>query len=122
MKAATEREIGVIDAEGTVIACFDPEQVGTKLPKLARVVSLSDDQMIHFSGKTVMPLTNFGTSFDFAVYVDGEDELSNSLCRMAQVTLNCTKTYYEEKHDKVTFVKNIITDNICSSNITLQST
>ena len=121
MKTATDRQIGVIDSEGTVIACSDPEQVGVKLPKLARVISLSDDQVIHFSGKTVKALTNFGSSFDFAVYVDGEDEMANSLCLMAHVTLNCTKTYYEEKHDKVTFVKNIITDNILPGDIYIRA-
>lgn len=34
------------------------------------------------------------------------------LCAMATVALNGAKTYYEEKHDKATFVKNIISDNI----------
>ena len=56
MTAATDRELGVIDAEGTVIACSNSEQLGVKLPKLSRVVSLSEDQVIHFSGKTVKAL------------------------------------------------------------------
>ena len=121
MTAATDRELGVIDAEGTVIACSNSEQLGVKLPKLSRVVSLSEDQVIHFSGKTVKALNNFGGSFDYAVYVDGEDSLANSLCVMAGVTLNCTKLYYEEKHDKVTFVKNIITDNILPGDIYIRA-
>ena len=103
MKAATDRQIGVIDVEGAVVACSDPAQVGIKLPKLARVVALAEDQSaVNFSGKTVKALTNFGGSFDFAVFVDGDDEMAHSLCLMAQVALNCTKIYYEEKHDKAT--------------------
>ena len=121
MKAATDRQIGVIDAEGTVVDCSDPAQVGTKLPKLARVVALSEDQVIHYSGTTVKALTNYGSSFDYAVYIDGEDELAGSLCLMAQVALNCTKVYYEEKHDKSTFVKNIITDNILPGDIYIRA-
>ena len=121
MKAATVRQIGVIDAEGLVVACSDTAQVGTRLPKLARVVSLSDDAAVTFSGKTVKALTSFGSSFDYAVYVDGDDELAGSLCAMAQVTLNCTKAYYEEKHDKATFIKNIITDNILPGDIYIRA-
>ena len=121
MKAATDRQIGVIDADGTVIACSDPDQLGAKLPKLARVITLSDDQVMHFSGRTIKALTNFGNSFDYAVYVSGEDELAGSLCIMAQVTLNYTKLYYEEKHDKATFVKNIITDNILPGDIYIRA-
>ena len=121
MKAATDRQIGVIDAEGTVVACSDAEQLGTKYPKLARVVALSEEHVVHFSGKTVKALTNFGSSFDFAVFVDGDDDLARSFCLMAQVALNCTKIYYEEKHDKSTFVKNIITDNILPGDIYIRA-
>ena len=121
LKAASDRQLGVIDAEGDVVACSDAEQVGVKLPKLARVVALSEEQAIHFSGKTVKALSSFGGSFDFAVFVDGEDDLANSLCVMAQVALNCTKIYYEEKHDKATFVKNIITDNILPGDIYIRA-
>ena len=121
LKTATDRELGVIDAEGNVIACSDSVQLGTKLPKLARVVAISEDLAVHFSGKTVKALASFGGNFDFAVYVDGDDELAKSLCLMAQVALNCTKTYYEEKHDRATFVKNIITDNILPGDIYIRA-
>lgn len=121
MQAATDRQIGVIDAEGTVVACSDAEQLGAKYPKLARVVALSDDQAVNFSGKTVRALTSFGGSFDYAVFVSGDDDLARSLCMMAQVGLNCTKVYYEEKHDKATFVKNIITDNILPGDIYIRA-
>ena len=121
MKAATDRQLGVIDVEGTVVACTDGEQVGARLPKLARVVALSEDQAVHFSGKTVKALTSYGSSFDFAVFVDGDDDMAHSLCLMAQVALNCTKIYYEEKHDKATFVKNIITDNILPGDIYIRA-
>ena len=121
MQAATDRQFGVIDSEGTVVACSDSEQLGVKWPKLARVVNLSEDNAVHFSGKTVKALTNFGNSFDYAVFVDGDDDFARSFCLMAHVTLNSTKIYYEEKHDKGTFVKNIITDNILPGDIYIRA-
>ena len=72
LKSATDRQLGVIDAEGTVVACSDADQVGTKYPKLARVVALSDDQAVNFSGKTVRALSSFGGSYDYAVFVNGD--------------------------------------------------
>ena len=121
MRSATDREIGVIDSDGLVVACTDSQQVGTKLPKLAKMASISEQSTVHFSGKTVKVLPGFGNMFDYAVYVEGEDPLANSLCLMAEVTLNCTRTYYEEKHDKSTFVKNIITDNILPGDIYIRA-
>ena len=40
---------------------------------------------------------------------------------MAVVAFNGAKTYYEEKHDKATFVKNIISDNILLGDIYTQA-
>ena len=40
---------------------------------------------------------------------------------MAYVALNGAKTYYEEKHDKGTFVKNIITDNILPGDVYIRA-
>ena len=45
------------------------------------------------------------------------DELAQMVCAMAAVALNGAKAYYEEKHDKATFVKNIISDNILLGDI-----
>lgn len=40
---------------------------------------------------------------------------------MATVALNSAKTYYEEKHDKGSFIKNIISDNILISDIYMRA-
>ena len=121
MKAATDRQIGVIDSDGTVVACSDQSLINTKHPKLAKVVALSEEQTVHFSGKTAAALSAFGTDFDYAVFLEGEDEAANSLCLMAQVALNCAKTFFEERHDKATFIKNIITDNILPGDIFIRA-
>ena len=39
------------------------------------------------------------------------------VCSMATVALNTAKSYYEEKHDKTSFVKSILSDNILLSDI-----
>ena len=40
---------------------------------------------------------------------------------MAYVAINSAKIYYEEKHDKSTFVKNIIMDNILPGDIYIRA-
>lgn len=55
------------------------------------------------------------------MFAEGDDEIAKSLCVMAYVALNGAKTYYEEKHDKGTFVKNIITDNILPGDIYIRA-
>ena len=46
------------------------------------------------------------------MFATGDDSMSRTVCSMAAVALNAAKNYYEEKHDKGSFIKNIISDNI----------
>lgn len=121
LKDATDSRIGVIDAEGMVISCSNQQDQGTKRPELARAVCAAGDAPVCFEGVTAKALFSFGNRFDYAVFVDGTDAAAKSCCMMAHVALNSAKNYYEEKHDKSTFVKNIITDNILPGDIYIRA-
>ena len=117
MKEASDRFIGVIDGEGNVVAASDPSGLNDKWEEAAHRLNVSSDSVILSDGKTFKALSSWSARFDYAVYVSGEDSLARSLCMMACVALNGAKTNYEEKHDRGTFVKNIITDNILPGDI-----
>ena len=117
MKDATDRAIGVIDGEGNVIAATSPSIMGDKLEEAAHRLNTTNEQITVAEGKTFKMLQSWSARFDYAVFVDGEDIAARSLCLMACVALNGAKTNYEEKHDRGTFVKNIITDNILPGDI-----
>ena len=51
------------------------------------------------------------------MFAGGEDAVSHTVCAMATVALNTAKAHYEEKHDKGSFIKNIISDNILLGDI-----
>ena len=117
MKEASDRHIGVIDGEGNVVAASDPSGLSEKWEDAAHRLNTSSDAIVISDGKTFKALSSWSARFDYAVYVSGEDSLARSLCMMACVALNGAKTNYEEKHDRGTFVKNIITDNILPGDI-----
>ena len=117
MKEATDRMIGVIDADSTVISCSDTSRIGEKWPEAVIKLNSAPDSIVVVDKKTFKPLVSWSAYFDYAVFAEGDDEIAKSLCVMAYVALNGAKTYYEEKHDKGTFVKNIITDNILPGDI-----
>ena len=112
MKDSTERAIGVIDSEGTVVACNELSCIGEHWPGAVEAVNRGEGDAVRFDGRTFKALAGWGAQFDYAAFVKGEDSEAQMLCAMATVALNGAKTYYEEKHDKATFVKNIISDNI----------
>ena len=117
MKEGTDRAVGVIDAEGTVIACNDLSLMGERWSGAVEVVNAAKTGVVTFEGKTFKPLARWGAQLEYAGFVEGEDEVARSLCLVSAVALNGAKQNYEEKHDKGTFVKNIISDNILLGDI-----
>ena len=121
MKDNVSRTVGVIDSEGVVVACSELTCIGEHWSGAVSAVNAAENGLAYYEGKTFKPLAGWGTQFDYAAFVKGEDDMAASLCAMAVVAFNGAKTYYEEKHDKVTFVKNIISDNILLGDIYTQA-
>ena len=120
-KETTDRTIGVIDAEGTVIACSELTGIGKKWSKYVETIQQADGECVPLEGKTFKALPGWGGHFDYAVFASGDDGIGRTVCAMAAVALNSAKSYYEEKHDKGSFMKNIISDNILISDIYMRA-
>ena len=118
---ASQQSLGVVDSEGIVISASDPSLVGERWPETATAIAAMPESTICSDGKVFLALKGWNPTFGYAAFVIGTDAQAMTVCRMAQVSLNCTKTYYEEKHDKGTFVKNIITDNILPGDIYIRA-
>jgi len=121
MKDAVDCVIGVIDADGEVIACTDPALIGTKREDAPLALSASIEPVTVSDGCVYKALNSWGIRFDYAVFAHGENERARELCLLSAVALNGTKTFYDEKHNRATFVKNILLDNILSSDIHMRS-
>ena len=120
-KETTDRTIGVIDAEGTVIACSELTGIGKKWTKYVDAINAAEGSCITLEGKTFKAMPGWGSHFDYAVFANGDDSVGRTVCSMASVALNSAKAYYEEKHDKGSFIKNIISDNILISDIYMRA-
>ena len=117
LKENTDRTVGVIDGEGVVIACSELSMIGQRWSEYVAAVNGAAGSMVCFDGKTFKALSGWGNQFDYAVFAFGDNEISKTICSMATVALNAAKSYYEEKHDKTSFVKSILSDNILLSDI-----
>ena len=120
-KESTDRMVGVIDMEGNVIACTDLPSIGGHMPQVLPALNGERDATVTADGKTLKSLGGWSIQFGYAVFVQGEDQEARLICTMAAVALNGVKSYYEEKYDKGTFIKNIITDNIMLGDIYIRA-
>ena len=117
MKECADRYVGVIDADGTVVASNELTLIGEHWPVAAAAIRDNDNEVTVCDGRTYKPLAGMGTHFDYAAFACGGDERAALVCSMATVALNGAKAYYEEKHDRATFIKSVISDNVLMGDI-----
>ncbi len=121
LREISDRTFGVIDVEGSVVSCTDMSLLGERWADAALKVGSSSERMVTYAQKTFKAIVGNSNYFEYAVFCTGDDELANSFCQMAFIALNDAKTFYEEKHDRGTFVKNIIMDNILPGDIYIRA-
>lgn len=120
LKEATDRYIGVLDAEGSVICCSSASLIGKRWPEAVFRLE-SSEEVSTFEKHTFKPMLGWNSALDYVVFVEGDDATARSVCIMSHVALSGAKQYYEDKHDRTTFVKNIITDNILPGDIYIRA-
>ena len=121
LKDVTDRVFGVIDTEGCVVSCTDMSLLGERWSDAALKVGGSSETIVTFAQKSFKAIIGNSNYFEYAVFCGGDDEIARSFCQLAYVALNDAKTFYEEKHDRGTFVKNIIMDNILPGDIYIRA-
>lgn len=120
MKDATKRSIGVADPDGIIVAAGDLALIGVNIAGLSGLFDISKSDPVTHDGKT-FKLLGYDAPNDYSVFVEGTDELAKTVCNMAVIAINEAGVFYEENHDKRTFVKTIISENILPGDIPVRA-
>ena len=121
LKDISDRTFGVIDTDGCVVSCTDMALLGERWPDAALKVGNASETLVTFNQKCFKAIVGNSNFFEYAVFCSGDDDTARSFCQLAYIALNDAKTFYEEKHDRGTFVKNIIMDNILPGDIYIRA-
>jgi len=121
LKEVSDRVFGVMDADGCVISCTDTSLLGERWQEAVLKAANAEGELTTFAQKTFKAILNGTNFFEYAVFCTGTDEAARISCQMAYIALNDAKNFYEEKHDRGTFVKNIIMDNILPGDIYIRA-
>ena len=119
MKDAIGRTIGVIDENGVIVACSDLMKIGETRQAVREELAYSADAVI-FAGYTYRSMTG-SIRPEYTVFVEGEDSMAEKMSMVLAVSLNNIKSFHDDKYDKVSFIKNIILDNILPGDIYVKS-
>ena len=119
IREAIDRNIGVVDETGTVIARSELGLIGEIRKGVISAGVFSTNQ-------TCVDSATY-TTFDvlvrpeYAVFVDGTDDLAHHYSSLIAVALDQIKQNNDEKFDRSNFVKNVILDNILPGDIYIKS-
>ncbi len=120
MKDTIDRPIGVIDETGTIIA-------SSELGKIGEILDSSVTEKVFQSSDAIvlddMTFRSFGSPMrpDYAIFVDGTDELADKYVCVLAVAISNIKQYYDEKYDRGNFIKNVMLDNILPGDISIKA-
>lgn len=119
MREAVGRTLGVIDESGTIISCSELGKVGESISSSTAAV-FAQSEPVCIEGFT---FRSFGahTHAEYAVFVDGTDELAAKYAEICCVALNGIEQFHDERYDRGNFVKNVILDNILPGDIYLKA-
>ena len=119
MRDSIDRVIGVVDSYAVTISCSDLTRIGETNEYLVLDLNENTDIFVR-DGYTYKP---FGTRAkpDYAVFVEGTDEIATKFCNILAISFASIKQYYDEKYDRNNFIKNVILDNILPGDIYLKA-
>ena len=120
LREVSDRSFGILDGEGVVIGATDGMLIGERWSDAAVKVS-GTEGVVSFSGRCFKVIYSITGFMEYIVFCSGEDDAARTLCAMAYIALNDAKTFYEEKHNRGTFIKNIIMDNILPGDIYIRA-
>ncbi len=115
MRDSIDCVFGVIDDTATIVACSELSQIGSTNEYVSIDLNEATDMFIR-DGYTYKP---FGSQMkaDYAVFVEGTDEVAAKYANILSVCLSSIKQYYDEKYDRNNFVKNVVLDNVLPGDI-----
>lgn len=110
MSEVFPKKFGIIDSHGLVLANAGPEPAPGLIEDLV-AASANSDKLLFKDGYTLRAMSN-KPYVEYAVYVEGTDEISKYCCNSIVIAANNVRYYYDEKYDKNNFMQNIIFDNL----------
>ena len=116
MREAIDRTVGVMDESCTVISCSNLGRIG----EVHSLTPPAGDELFVKGSYTYKP---FGTNNvnDYILFVEGVDPQAAKYAELLAISLSNLKQFYDEKYDRVSFIKNIILDNVLTGDIYLKA-
>lgn len=115
MRDVMNRDLGIITDSGFVVSSNDACISNSDLECVLSFTADNADTFT-YNGFTYKPVVTTGR-VDYIIFVKGDDTLARNYVDILQVSFSSVKSLYDDKHDKLNFIKNFLLDNILPGDI-----
>lgn len=119
IKDITNREFGIMDEHGLIIACSDSKRVGQNNP-LVQVVLQSSDDSTAFDGYAFQKIY-IKNKLDLITFIESDGTEDGKYLSIISASVQNMKSYFDERFDKANFIKSIIMGNILPGDVALRA-
>lgn len=110
-----DKEFGVMDESGTVLACSHEEKIGTVNEAVSKVLDIESDT-VTIDGISYQKIY-MDDKPKYITFIHSEDAESLKCLSLFSVAVSSIRKYHDEKFSKSYFIKRVINENIFSSDI-----
>lgn len=119
VKGIIDDEFGIMDDTGLIWACSNEKANGQNNPLAAEVMKAKEPFVV-IDGQSFLKVY-IKSKLEFIAFIKSQDKENYKYLSLISINAINMKNYYEEKYDKLNFLKGIIMDNILPGDITLRA-
>ena len=112
--------LGIVDSTGNIVSCTELRFIGENVEAADAFFRAGEDEG-EYGGYTFCKLEGYDNGAEYAVFAGESGKDALIACNITAIAINNSKSLYDEKHDKATFIKKIILDNILPGDIYIKS-
>ena len=122
-KSIIDREIGIIDENGNIIACTDAEKTGKIRGGICHEMKFYKNKEVYLKdGYTYKYIERDSDSAaEHVLFVSGEDEEAAKTASLFAISFACFDNIYDDQFNRLAFIKNVLLDNILPGDIFLKA-
>jgi len=115
------REIGIIDENGDIVACTDAGKIGKSRGDICGAMKFYKNKDEYMKDGYTYKYIDRNAVTEYILFVFGEDAEAYKIISLLAISFGSFQNLYDDQFNKLSFIKNVILDNILPGDIFLKA-
>lgn len=121
IKDIVDYEFGIIDTNGIIVVSSDERKEGQSIGEIYEELTAQSNVYFMEIEDVLYEKVYIKRKLEFITYMKSTAQDSRKLLSLISMNVKNSKVYYDERYDKINFMRSIITDNILLGDINVRA-